>query len=155
MADETTETFGRMIWRLRRARRWTQEDLAERSGLDQSTISTIELDKGKRTVGTVTALAAAFGAEAHEWIVLAGLVPPPKSPPPAATPEENDHAFDPASIVAYVEAHPDPHFHRELLEMRDELLREDYVGLCIDTYRAWTSNGHLGVASARRGLHRR
>lgn len=149
------QSFGRMVWELRKRRRWTQEELAERADLDQSTISAIERDIGQRTTRIVARLAEAFGADAHEWAVLAGLLPPPKSPPPATTPEENDRAFDPETIVAYVEAHPDPHFHAELLEMRDELLREDYVGLCIDTYRAWTSGGRLGMASVRRGLHRR
>ena len=156
MGGDTGETFGQMIRRLREARRWTQWDLAHRTGLDQSAISQVEMDKGKRRASTVERLAEAFGvADTHDWLVLAGVVKARPAPTPDEAAEANDHAFDPEAIVAYVEAHPDERFHAELLEMRDELLREDYVGLCIDTYRAWTSNGHLGMASVRRGLHRR
>lgn len=58
--DEGRRAFGRQVRDLRRARGYSQEDLAERSGLHRTYISSLE--RGQRNVGldNVHALAAAL-----------------------------------------------------------------------------------------------
>jgi transcriptional regulator with XRE-family HTH domain len=136
------ETFGQMVRRLRKARRWTQEKLGEVAVLDQSTISAIEKDKGERTVGTVTKLAEAFGAEPLEWLVLAGLVRSAEVPAPSLLPPA-DRVFDVDQIVRFVESKPDDDFLAALARQRDRRKRESYQRLCVRIYRAWTSNADM------------
>jgi transcriptional regulator with XRE-family HTH domain len=61
------ETFGQLVRRLRERERWTQEKLAEKSGLDQSTISAIErvvLDgKARRIIWRAEAVAQFAGCD--------------------------------------------------------------------------------------------
>jgi XRE family transcriptional regulator, regulator of sulfur utilization len=52
--------LARRLFELRRARRWTQERLAERSGVQQSEISRIERGEGNPTFRTLSALARAL-----------------------------------------------------------------------------------------------
>jgi transcriptional regulator with XRE-family HTH domain len=65
-------------------------------------------------------------------------------------PVEPDAALDPERIVKFVESHPDASFRAELAEIRAEIADEDYVAMCVDTFRAWLSNGQLAVRTARR-----
>ena len=60
--EERLELFelARKLFELRRARRWTQQRLAERSGVQQSEISRIERGEGNPTFRTLSALARAL-----------------------------------------------------------------------------------------------
>jgi transcriptional regulator with XRE-family HTH domain len=61
-----------------------------------------------------------------------------------------DAPLDVRRIVAFVESHPDASFRAELLEIKAEIAPEDYEAMCVDTWRAWLSNGQLAVRTARR-----
>lgn len=63
----THETVGKKIQELRKARGWTQEDLAERSGLHPTYIGGIERGERNATIESFCKIADAFG------ISLAGL----------------------------------------------------------------------------------
>ena len=136
------QSFGTMIRQLRQARRWTQMDLAERTGLDQSTVSTIELGKGKRTVGTVSALAGAFGADAHDWIERAGLVGP-RHKLPTASNRKSDPTCDSETIIKYIEAWPNFEFQQRLTQQKSIHTPETYARICMSLFEAWSGCNDL------------
>jgi transcriptional regulator with XRE-family HTH domain len=57
----------------------TQQELADRSGLTQTTISAIEVGKHEPRISTIRRLAAALGVEPEELVV--GQEPAPASEP--------------------------------------------------------------------------
>lgn len=65
-ADQDRGAFGRRVRELRLARGYSQEELAERSGLHRTYVSSLE--RGQRNVGldNVHALAAALGVRPAE-----------------------------------------------------------------------------------------
>lgn len=147
MGGDTEESFGQMIRRLREARRWSQWDVANRTGLDQSAISQVELDKGKRRASTVERLAEAFGvADTHDWLVMAGVLKARPTPPtPDEAEDDEPDAAQVAAIVAYVEAKPGAHFRRRLARQKSLRSPEAYERLCLRLHRAWTANGDLAL----------
>ncbi len=54
--------------RIRKARGWTQEELAERSGLSQQYLSDLERGKRNPTIVTIYELAQAFGVSHLELV---------------------------------------------------------------------------------------
>lgn len=60
--DRYYSLFGQLL-ELRRAKGWTQEKLAEASGVPQAEISRIEQGKANPTAQTMVALVAALGGE--------------------------------------------------------------------------------------------
>lgn len=70
-----SETFGQVLRRLRRERRWTQEDLAEEAVIDQASVSQYERGKHKPSMEMIRRLAGAFGMPAEELARLAGHLP--------------------------------------------------------------------------------
>lgn len=72
--------FGGRIKRLRLRKRWTQEDLAAASGLDQASISLIENGRKGVSMYSVRKLAEAFGVPLAELAVEAGLLSPGEVP---------------------------------------------------------------------------
>lgn len=152
------ETFGQLVRRLREAERWTQERLGEVAGLDQSTISAIERDKGERTVGTVTKLAEAFGAEPLDWLVRAGLVRGAaggngeRREPPPVRPDRDYSPAEIAEIVAWFEELPGEQYQAEIAAEKAALTREAYIESVLDTHAAWMSNFRLSFNQRRRGM---
>lgn len=73
-ARKHLKPFGRHIRRLRRDRDWTQDELAERAGLDPRVIRFVE--SGERDVGisTLWMLAEGFGVD------VVDLIPPRSTP---------------------------------------------------------------------------
>jgi transcriptional regulator with XRE-family HTH domain len=65
--------LGTQVRALRRARRLTQESLAERAGMDRSYLSGIELGKHNVPLDTICRLAWALGLDVRE---LLGAAPP-------------------------------------------------------------------------------
>jgi transcriptional regulator with XRE-family HTH domain len=70
--DPVVVTFASAVRRARKARRWSQETLAELIGTDQTTISQLEMGKFRPKYQTVIALAEAFGFPPEPWVELAG-----------------------------------------------------------------------------------
>lgn len=75
----------------------------------------------------------------------AGVMPPP---PQLPLPADADPPYDPAMLVAYVEAHPDPQFQQELASLKRDY-PDGYARMCVSIYRAWTNSGHLAAAVVR------
>jgi XRE family transcriptional regulator, regulator of sulfur utilization len=63
-----TLKFGAHIRKLRYAREWTQEDLAEHSGLNPVQISHLERGRNEAKISTILRLAKAFGITAGELL---------------------------------------------------------------------------------------
>ena len=65
MADErySYTRFGKRVRELRKAQGWTQEELANRAGLDRTYIGRCETGRQNATLKTIYALAAALGVE--------------------------------------------------------------------------------------------
>lgn len=81
-ADEALVEFGLMVKRLRREeKRWSQETLAEKAGIDQGTVSAIERAIGQPTTKTVIGLANAFGASPQQFLQMARIVPTTEEAP--------------------------------------------------------------------------
>lgn len=60
--------LGEHIRELRYAREWTQEDLAERSGMNSVQISHLENGRNEAKISTILRLAKAFGISAGELL---------------------------------------------------------------------------------------
>lgn len=60
---EAVRVLGLEIARARRARRWTQEELAERAGISDSTLRSIERGSPAATIGVVFELASLLGID--------------------------------------------------------------------------------------------
>jgi XRE family transcriptional regulator, regulator of sulfur utilization len=60
--------FGSRIRELRHAKEWTQEDLAERSGMNVVQISHLERGRNEAKISTILRLAKAFGITAGELL---------------------------------------------------------------------------------------
>ncbi|QYM78960.1 helix-turn-helix transcriptional regulator [Horticoccus luteus] len=60
------ERFGSNVRKLREAKEWTQEELAEKAGLDQTYISGIERGERNLTILSIAKLARALAVAASE-----------------------------------------------------------------------------------------
>jgi transcriptional regulator with XRE-family HTH domain len=60
--------FGVRVRELRNAKEWTQEDLAERSGMNVVQISHLERGRNEAKISTILRLAKAFGISASELL---------------------------------------------------------------------------------------
>ena len=71
------ETFGQKIKRLRKAKRITQLELAERIGVDFTYVSKIENDRTMRSPAesTIRKIAGVLGTNPDELILLANKIP--------------------------------------------------------------------------------
>lgn len=139
------ETFGEMVRRYRKARRLTQERLAELADIDQSTVSQVELDKGDRTVRIVTNLARVFDQEPLDWLEKAGVVMLPEESPALlrpVVPRDSDR-LSVAAMVAQVEAWPGEQFQRRREATKARLSVEDYEVWCVDLFRMWEGNAQM------------
>lgn len=71
------ETFGQKIKRLRKAKRITQLELAERIGVDFTYVSKIENDRTMRSPAesTIRKIAEVLGTDSEDLILLANKIP--------------------------------------------------------------------------------
>lgn len=71
------ETFGQKIKRLRKAKRITQLELAERIGVDFTYVSKVENDRTMRSPAesTIRKIAEVLGIDSEDLILLANKVP--------------------------------------------------------------------------------
>jgi transcriptional regulator with XRE-family HTH domain len=139
--------IGGLIRDRRKALGWSQTELAERMGWAQTYLSRVErgeVDVPQRA--TLEKLGGLLGLRLEEFYRAAGMldgIEVVAGEPPAPPPEERDRAFDPAAIVAYVEAKPDPKHRAQLARQKARRTPESYTRLCLRLYRAWTSNADL------------
>jgi transcriptional regulator with XRE-family HTH domain len=71
-------TIGEVIKQLREEREWTQDHLAEHSGVDRNTIASIETGKSRQpTLTNLLKLAQAFGKRPEELYFAAGYIAEP------------------------------------------------------------------------------
>lgn len=77
------DTLGDLIFRARKAKRWTQEVLAEKAGLSGVYVGFLEKNKRKPSSDVVTAIAQALGADVDEFLLAAGFAPTGAAPRPA------------------------------------------------------------------------
>lgn len=133
-----------------------QRQFAIAIGMESTYLNRIIKGKVQRPdAETLAKMAKALDRDYDELMELAGY-------PPMASgghggvlpPVEPDAPLDVARIVAFVESHPDRRFRAELAEIKAEIPDDSYVEMCIDTFRAWLSNGNLAVRTARRTLGR-
>lgn len=74
--------FGDWVKTMRKTRRWTQEELAARSGVSQSFISALETGVRKHPgIETLRSIAIAFGLPVEEVIRKVGYARLEKMPP--------------------------------------------------------------------------
>jgi len=140
------ETFGQMVRRFRKARRLTQQRLAQLAEIDQSTVSQVELDKGERTVRIVTNLAKVFDQEPLEWLDKAGVVDLPEEMPAQLRPVARDSdSMSVAQMVAQVEAWGGEHFERQRETHKARLSVEAYEAWCVNLYRLQESVAQLAL----------
>lgn len=148
------KTFGQMVRRLRDARRWTQEKLAEEAGLDQTTVSNTERDKGQPTLLTVMKLATVFDADPYGWAVRTGHFPaPPPSagPPPESTLWPDSPHLTVAQMVEDIENRKGAWYRAELTEARETLSRADYEDFCVQLWRMFEGNTLMAFGNLKRG----
>lgn len=72
--------FSSNVRRLRKAKGWTQIQLAAHSELSQVFVSRIELGKVAATIDTIQELAAALGCEPDELLAPSRDIPPSENP---------------------------------------------------------------------------
>ncbi|CAM2157078.1 XRE family transcriptional regulator [Pararobbsia alpina] len=76
--------IGRRVRALREARQWSQEQLAERAGLNRSYIGEVERGSVIASVVTVDKIAHALSLSLPELLNVAPLPGPAQGKPPAA-----------------------------------------------------------------------
>jgi len=64
--DRKIDLLGRRLRKLRKERKWSPADLAERSGIDPQDVIRIERGEARAGLETVIRLLAAFGVDAAE-----------------------------------------------------------------------------------------
>jgi transcriptional regulator with XRE-family HTH domain len=135
----------------RKAARLSQTKLAQATGIPQTYISRIERGEvGLPHRATRDKFHAVLGTTEREWLDAAGEfgvdeLPGEVTPPLLPLPIEGDRQFDPAQLVAFVEAKPDPSFREKLARQKARRTPESYARLCLRIYRAWTSNADLVI----------
>jgi DNA-binding XRE family transcriptional regulator/methylmalonyl-CoA mutase cobalamin-binding subunit len=75
--EDYFERLGRRVQELRSARGWTQQQLADESGLDRTYISGLEHGKQNPTIGALLRLATALEAPLDRLVVLGPAAPRP------------------------------------------------------------------------------
>ncbi|MBT4511168.1 MAG: helix-turn-helix transcriptional regulator [Chloroflexi bacterium] len=65
--------LGQRIRQLRKARDWTQQELAERAGLDYKYVGAIERGERNITIDNVEKIAAGLGLEAHQLFLFSAV----------------------------------------------------------------------------------
>lgn len=142
---------GTLIRDRRRALGLSQSALARRLEMDQTYLSRLErgaVELPQRA--TLEKLGAALGITLPEFYRAAGVLealdggdaPPP---PPSILTEDADGPYDPAVVVAYVEAKPGADFRRRLARQKARRTPESYTRLCLRLFRAWSSNADLAL----------
>lgn len=122
--EMTTMDLGRFLKRERARRKWTQVQLAERSGVPQPTISDIERGANKLPGADYRRrLADALGVSHLDLLVAAGELRPDEIPEPGILREPFPEGDVRREIVAVLEALPDEHDQRMLLEISKTIQR--------------------------------
>jgi transcriptional regulator with XRE-family HTH domain len=70
--DELTQTLALRVRQLRYAKKWSQEELADRAGISSRYVGYVERCEGSATVTVLGKLAKAFGVTACELLARTG-----------------------------------------------------------------------------------
>jgi len=73
-AGSLRKLLGQRIRQLRKARGWTQQEVAERAGLDYKYVGAIERGERNITLDNVEKIAIGFGLEAHQLFLFSAEV---------------------------------------------------------------------------------
>jgi len=136
--------LGARVRQLRAIRGWTQEELADASGLAQTTVSAIESGRVSRTsADNIERLARAFGVTRRSLYEAAELIEAEGEPEPG--PLDTSPGLDTAAIVRYVESRPGEHYQQRLARLRTLLPDDQYEALLVRIYTAWEANSELAL----------
>jgi len=69
-AGHLRRQLGQRIRQLRKARGWTQQELAERAELDYKYLGAVERGERNITIDNIEKIAAGFGLEAHQLFLF-------------------------------------------------------------------------------------
>lgn len=145
--------IGAELRRLRNVRRWSQEELAERAGVDQTQISQWERGKVRPSLEMLQKLAGAFGIEAGAFARQLGYLP---SATEAVAPKyivvQTRHGrreVDFAAALAFLEAIPDEHLRRDLAEWRATMSPEAFERHIAELYATMLNSGDAFVSGIR------
>jgi transcriptional regulator with XRE-family HTH domain len=69
-AGSLRKQLGQRIRQLRKARGWTQQDVAERADLDPKYLGAVERGERNLTIDNIEKIAAGFGLEAHQLFLF-------------------------------------------------------------------------------------
>ncbi len=64
------ENFGGRVRQLRKARGWTQEELASKAGMEYKYLGAIERGEKNLTIGNIEKIAAGLGLEAYQLFLF-------------------------------------------------------------------------------------
>jgi transcriptional regulator with XRE-family HTH domain len=132
--------IGEVIKQLREERDWTQDQLADHSGVDRNTIASIETGKSKEpTITNMLKLAQAFGKRPEELYFAAGYI---TEAPHKVSPQELLHRFMislPEAVPIYAEypvhagktAEPVDYVHMEKNNVKRNLAGYMVKGTCL------------------------
>lgn len=82
--DPVTAAFGRRVQELRKARKWSQEQLAERADLDRTYVVGVETGKRNPSLKAINMIAEGLGVELAE--LFQGVQSARKTRPDVVTP---------------------------------------------------------------------
>lgn len=136
--------LGARVRQLRGLRGWTQEELADASGLAQTTVSAIESGRVSRTsADNIERLARAFAVTRRSLYEAAELIEPEGEPEP--TVGEHGTPLDISAIVRYVESRPGVEYQERLTRLRTLLPPDQYTALLVRIFTAWEANSELAL----------
>lgn len=136
MGKETT-VLGEYVRARRKARGWTQEQLAERANVDQTFISQVET--GRVTQPSFTyfrRLAEGLDVPVNELMAVAGLLEEPAG---------DDETSEVRQLIAYIER--DPELGAQLAEIRARVTIDVYERVVRELVEGWKSQLRLLLAT--------
>ena len=141
------EAFSARLRRAIRQRGMSEAAYARKIGMSATYLSRILNDDAYRpSPETVRRFADGLGEAVEEvasWTDIAATLGLGRDNGSDESPPAEDKAFDPAMIVAWVEAKPDAGFQADMAKQKARRSPASYERLCLSIYRAWTSNADL------------
>jgi transcriptional regulator with XRE-family HTH domain len=139
------------------ARSGTLAEFARRLGMDPTQLTATLRPHRRPAPETLDRFSDVLGwppAELRQWYgyeLPRADAPEAPATPARWLPDLDDHELTDAEVVAAIKALPGRSYRREIAELEAELTAADFAAECRDIYRAWRSNAHLAIRSARRG----
>lgn len=143
----TVSGLGARVYQLRGLRGWTQEELANASGVAQTTVSAIESGRVTRTgVDNIERLARAFGVTRRSLYEAAGLIEAEEEEAQAAVAGASlSMPLDVETVIRFVESRPGADYQARLARLRALLPEDQYRQLLVRVFAAWEANSELAL----------